>query len=333
MLLPAVHQIDPRRLDAGMSQQVRQLHDIPADPVPGHREQMPQVMRKPLRWLHPRFPAQRLHLLPDLAAGNPFPLPRQKDLPRPDPLLFRVSQQLLAQLPRQEDRPDLPFQRDFRPSALQGLHGDIFHLRYPDPRGADGLHQQSRALLPTVQRGLYQPVILRAGQLPLRAAKETALDVKELHPALAPAHEIKKGIQGGEHGIDGDGPVVFLQQLIFPGGHVFLHGLPFSQPRGKGSDVAQIFFDGAPAFFLPNEIGAEIGDHGLPDPIGFFRCFRHDTFSFSAMDLTEDGLKPYPVSFIMCRSVNPISGKTIAGNTPRGASGSFGHFYTSNVLS
>ena len=64
------HQIDPRSIDGGVSQNVRQLHDVTAGLIENGGEQMPEVVGEDLGRLHPGFCAQRLHFPPDLAAGE-----------------------------------------------------------------------------------------------------------------------------------------------------------------------------------------------------------------------------------------------------------------------
>ena len=60
------HQIDPRSIDGGVPQNVRQLHDVPAGFVEDPGEEMAQVVGKDLGGRHLGLPAQGLHLMPDL---------------------------------------------------------------------------------------------------------------------------------------------------------------------------------------------------------------------------------------------------------------------------
>ena len=57
-------QIDPRGLDAAMSQHPRQLYDIMMQPVIRPGKQVPQIMWKNLFLINARLPAQALHLPP-----------------------------------------------------------------------------------------------------------------------------------------------------------------------------------------------------------------------------------------------------------------------------
>ena len=66
MLFSAGDQIHPRRLNAAVSQNICQLHDIPAGSVVHAREQVPQIVREHLTRFHARRRAQRFHLRPNL---------------------------------------------------------------------------------------------------------------------------------------------------------------------------------------------------------------------------------------------------------------------------
>lgn len=124
-----------------MTQHVRELYHIPAGPIEDPGKQVAQVVWEHLGGRHLRLFADGFHLGPDLPPGHTFTGSGAKYLTGTDVLFFRVFQELAAQLAGQQDGADLPFQRDLRPPRLSGLHGDIPHLRDPDPGGANRLHQ------------------------------------------------------------------------------------------------------------------------------------------------------------------------------------------------
>ena len=68
MLHLCSHDIDTRRIDAAVPQDIRQLYDVLSHAVKGTRKQLPQIMRKHLAGLYPRLPADPFHLRPDTAA-------------------------------------------------------------------------------------------------------------------------------------------------------------------------------------------------------------------------------------------------------------------------
>ena len=68
MGLAGLHGIDPGRIQAGVPQNIRQPDDILLQGVIGPGEQVPQVVREHLSLRHAGLPAQRFHLMPDIAS-------------------------------------------------------------------------------------------------------------------------------------------------------------------------------------------------------------------------------------------------------------------------
>ena len=64
--LPALHGIDPRRIDARMSEDIGESDDVLMHMIIRAREQMSQIMRKDLFLRHPRLLTQLFHLRPDI---------------------------------------------------------------------------------------------------------------------------------------------------------------------------------------------------------------------------------------------------------------------------
>ena len=81
MLFPGGDQVDSGGLNGAVSQNICQPGDIPAYPVEGGCEQVPQVVGKDLAGFHSRLCTQSLHLRPDLPAGETGPVSDEKDLP------------------------------------------------------------------------------------------------------------------------------------------------------------------------------------------------------------------------------------------------------------
>ena len=67
MLFPCGYRVDTCRIDAGVSEDIRELRDILLHIIIGPREQVAQVMRKDLSRLHACFLTQFFHFLPDIA--------------------------------------------------------------------------------------------------------------------------------------------------------------------------------------------------------------------------------------------------------------------------
>ena len=80
MFCAGFHDINSCRLDAGMTEQVRQFRDIFFEVVKCPRKQVPQVVGKDLAGFHSRLCTQSLHFRPDLPAGETGPVSDEKDL-------------------------------------------------------------------------------------------------------------------------------------------------------------------------------------------------------------------------------------------------------------
>ena len=79
MLFPGGDQVDSGGLNGAVSQNICQPGDIPAYPVEGGCEQVPQVVGKDLAGFHSRLCTQSLHLRPDLSAGETGPVSGEKE--------------------------------------------------------------------------------------------------------------------------------------------------------------------------------------------------------------------------------------------------------------
>ena len=80
----ALHDIDSRRVDARMPQQIGQLRDVPVEAVEGSGKQMPEIVGKDFFCLHSRGAAQAFHLRPDIGTvhfSSRRPVPRRYPSP------------------------------------------------------------------------------------------------------------------------------------------------------------------------------------------------------------------------------------------------------------
>lgn len=200
MLRPGGHEINPSCVDRGMSQNIRQLDNIPAGSVKRGGKQVPQIVRKDLRAFHARLLAQRFHLTPNLASGNGLSASGEENFSRGGVVLSGILQQLSAELGREQDRADLPFQVNLRSFVPRGLHGDILYLRNADPGGADGFHQQSQPVLPLFRRRSEESPVLSLRQFPGLLPESPALHPEKLDPAVLPPQKPKQGIDRRQHG-------------------------------------------------------------------------------------------------------------------------------------
>ena len=73
MFPPRGNNIDTRRIDAGVSQDIRQFRDILFHIIISPRKQVAQIVGKYLSGAYARFPAQRFHLSPDITPVPGFP--------------------------------------------------------------------------------------------------------------------------------------------------------------------------------------------------------------------------------------------------------------------
>ena len=160
-------------------------------------------MREHLGGGYARLDTKAFHLCPDLSAGQSLFVSGEKDLTGDDFLFSGVFLQLPAQLSRNQDGADLTLQADFGPPRLGGFHRDIPHLGNPNAGGADGFHQQGQPGLAHIVRSFQQPGVISLGQLPVRSAKQSALDAQIFHAARVSTQKLEKLVQSRQFGVDG----------------------------------------------------------------------------------------------------------------------------------
>lgn len=242
VLRAALDEIDARCFNRTVAEHVRELHNVTIYAVVRRCEQVPQIVRKHLRRRNARLAAQPLHGRPDLPPVHAFSARGEKNLAVGDFLLFGVFQQLAAELRGQQNRANLALQCDLGTAASCGFHGEKLHLADADTGRADALHQQRKPSISAALRGGEQTGILRARQLSLRCAEDAVLDFQKFCAAVLPAEEAEQAVQRGKRGVDGGRGLMLPSQMCLPFRHGILRDRRAAQPRGEGSDAAQIFF-------------------------------------------------------------------------------------------
>ena len=169
------HDIDPRRLDAGMAKQVSQLRDIFFDVVERPGKQVPQIVREHFARGYFGALAQRLEQFPDCHAAEGFSAAGQKDGARVDSVFLAPLLQPVAEFLWQQDIAAFSLAADTGFAAADGLGGDELQFRHPDAGGADCLEQQLGALVASGAGGVEQAEILSTGKLAARVGKDLAL--------------------------------------------------------------------------------------------------------------------------------------------------------------
>lgn len=104
------NEIDPRCLDGGMPQYIRQFYDIPAHLIKNSGKQVAQIVGEHLGGRNLRLSAYRLHLRPNLLSGHSLSASGEKNFARSNFLLFHIFFQLSAQLSGDQDGAQLSFQ-------------------------------------------------------------------------------------------------------------------------------------------------------------------------------------------------------------------------------
>lgn len=178
-------------------------------------------------------------MLPDPLSGECFAAFGEENLTGGDFVFFGELEQLPAQLSGQEDRADLPLQRDIGPTRPRGLHGDVPDLGHPDAGSADGLQQQ----LHLTGGRRHQAGVIAAGEIAGGVPEGAALELQEPDPAAVPAQEVEQSVDGGESGVDGSRGKALVQQMGLPLGGSFPGHRPAIQPCQKRAGGVSVFLD------------------------------------------------------------------------------------------
>ena len=273
-----LRRVDPRGVDAGVAQDVRQPGEILLQGIKRPGEEVPEVVGEDLARRHAGALAEGLHIPPDVRPVQRPPVPREKHRSGGDFLFLQVGFQQAAQLVRQEHRPALALVADLRPAGLDGLGGDKAQLRHPNPGGTDGLdHQgQSRIFLPL--GGLHQPDVLGPGQLLVLAQKQRLLDFQLPQAQVAEAAEGQKPVDRRQHRIDA-GRGVGLDQRFLPLQQQPLGNVPPVQKIRQRPDIVDILLDGGGAALLVAQVLRKCLDFRG----GNCPCIGHESSSFTVI--------------------------------------------------
>lgn len=143
--------IDTRRIDAGVSQDIRQFRDILFHIIISPRKQVAQIVGKYLSGAYARFPAQRFHLSPDIAPVPGFPALCHKDRAGTDFLSADILSQNQLQLLGQEYLAAFSLAGHLRASPQDCVYSNKRKLADADACGADRLQGgfQTFFLLPS----------------------------------------------------------------------------------------------------------------------------------------------------------------------------------------
>lgn len=142
MFLPCGHDIDTGGIDTAVAQNVCQFRNILFDAVECPCEKFPQIVGKHLAFLDPGSFTQLLHLTPDTATVKGITVSSDKDCTGYDATAFRIVQQDILQLTRNEDRPVFAFAADCDLPTAYRFNGKELQLGHPDTSSANGLENQ-----------------------------------------------------------------------------------------------------------------------------------------------------------------------------------------------
>ena len=179
MLCRTGDEVDARRFDARVAEDVRKLDDVFVGAVKRRREQVAQIVRKDLPCIHTRAGSQLSHFRPNLISRHGLAAFGAKDRAGSGFLPRGKFEQLAAKLGRQQNGTDFTFQSNFGLAVFGGLNRDLLHLADANTGGADGLHQDRKA---PVARSLCrgdETFILCSRQLLLAVPEQAALDLEK----------------------------------------------------------------------------------------------------------------------------------------------------------
>ena len=245
MFRAGFHDIDPRRLDAGMTKQVGQLRDIFFDVVKRPGKQVPQVVGEDLPCGYFGPLTQRLEQLPDRHAAERFAAAGQKDRAGVDAVLLAPLLQPVAEFGGQQNFPALALAADGRLAATDGLGGDELQFRHADAGGADGFEQQLGAFVAGLLGGGEQAEILSAGELAARIGKDFALSLEGLGLACRVVDGLLVVVDSSQQRVDSGRGVTFGGQAVPPGGdHLAVGALARPGVGEEASQGAGVLLDG-----------------------------------------------------------------------------------------
>ena len=129
--------IDPCRTDAAVPENIGELSNILFDTVEDTGEQMPQIVRKYLFWIHLCLNAEIFHFPPDVSSTQWLARAGNENCSRCYLLLGYVPKQFPLQITDDENTSRLALERDCCLAFAYGFHGDELQFADTDSRPAD----------------------------------------------------------------------------------------------------------------------------------------------------------------------------------------------------
>ena len=143
MLYSGGYNIEARRVDAAVPQDIGQFGNVLFYAIKYSGKKMPQVVGENLFRVYPGFPAQGLHLPPDVRSTDSPARARHKYHTASDSLLRRIAEQFLFQLLHDENRAGLALAAHRGLAAPGRLHRNVLQFADPNTRAADSLQNQA----------------------------------------------------------------------------------------------------------------------------------------------------------------------------------------------
>lgn len=139
--------IDPRRVDATVSENVGELGNIFFDTVEHPCKQMAKIVRKHLFGIDLCFNAEVFHFPPDVGPTHRLSCAGDENRACRYLLLGYIPKQFLLQITDDKNASCLAFERNGRFAFSDGFHGDELQFADADSRSADCLQDQAKAFI------------------------------------------------------------------------------------------------------------------------------------------------------------------------------------------
>ena len=253
MLFPAFHRIDPRRIDAAVPQDIRQLAQILLLVIVGPGEQVAQIVGEDLGARHAAALPEALHRPPDVAAVHGPSAPGDEDGAGHDAAGLHVLLQGAAQLCREDDGADPSLAGDRRRAHPDRLGGDVGKLGHADAGGGDRLHHHDHPLVALAAGPIDQALILPLFQLLLLGTEDLSSYLIELGGVIIPPLIPEEPIQRRDRAVHRDRGQTPLHILLPLDDLLFLQLPPGHIPLEQGQ-VILVFLDGSPALLALRQI-------------------------------------------------------------------------------
>ena len=254
MLEAARDDVDARRIDTAVSQDIREPRDVFLYAVKGSGEQVPQIVREHLAGVDAGFLAEALHLPPDIRSVHQLACLGNENRSLFNVPLSRILQKLSLQLLHDKNPARLALAGDDRLAALRCLHGDKPELAHADPCAANGLQEHLQPLIAFLLRSTDEPEIFLSGEFLLLRAVDLSLCLDGPDLAVGPSQIREQAAQRSKHGINSSDRIASRDQFLLvrnqslSGYALILDIVP------EGADVAKILLDRRPALFFPQKV-------------------------------------------------------------------------------